>query len=52
RWVLWFDNPKLKSVAATWEENLDHVMAFDTVESFWGLFNNVIPPSMLSVSAN
>lgn len=52
RWVLWFDNPKLKSAAATWEENLDHVMAFDTVENFWGLFNNVIPPSMLSTHDN
>ena len=27
-------------------------MAFDTVEDFWALFNNVKPPSMLTVRSH
>ena len=49
RWALWYDNAKLKAPTETWAENLKHIMAFDSVEDFWGLFNNVMPPSMLSV---
>lgn len=50
RWALWYDNAKLKAATETWEENLKHIMAFETVEEFWALFNNVMPPSMLAVS--
>eukprot|EP00903_Cladosiphon_okamuranus_P011240 g10604.t1 len=52
RWALWYDNAKLKAPTETWAENLKHIMAFDSVEEFWGLFNNVMPPSMLSVQSN
>lgn len=47
--MLWFDSAKLKSATETWADNLKHIMAFDTVEDFWALFNNVMPPSMLEV---
>ncbi|CAM9944849.1 unnamed protein product [Ascophyllum nodosum] len=52
RWALWYDNSKLKAATETWEENLKHIMAFDTVEDFWALFNNVKPPSMLTMNSN
>lgn len=52
RWALWYDNAKLKAATETWADNLKHIMAFDTVEDFWSLFNNVMPPSMLSVQSN
>ena len=52
RWALWYDNSKLKAATETWEENLKHIMAFDTVEDFWALFNNVKPPSMLTVRSH
>lgn len=51
RWALWYDNAKLKAPSETWEENLKYIMAVDSVEDFWALFNNVQPPSMLSVRA-
>ncbi|CAM9547863.1 unnamed protein product [Discosporangium mesarthrocarpum] len=52
RWTLWFDNSKLKKATETWEENLKPIMSFDVVEDFWGLFNNIMPPSMLTAGSN
>ncbi|CAM9176447.1 unnamed protein product [Ectocarpus sp. 12 AP-2014] len=52
RWALWYDNAKLKAATETWADNLKHILAFETVQEFWALFNNVMPPSMLSVQSN
>ncbi|CAM9906403.1 unnamed protein product, partial [Hapterophycus canaliculatus] len=52
KWTLWYDNAKLKAATETWADNLKHIMAFDSVEDFWALFNNVMPPSMLTVNSN
>ena len=52
RWVLWFDNPKLKKAEESWEENLKQIHTFDTVEDFWCLFNNVVAPTKLSMGSN
>ncbi|OQS07797.1 eukaryotic initiation factor 4E, partial [Thraustotheca clavata] len=52
RWVLWYDNPKKKLPTETWEENLKKIYTFDTVEDFWCLFNNVLPPTKLSTGSN
>lgn len=49
RWALWYDNAKLKAATETWADNLKHILGFDSIEEFWGLYNNVLPPSMLSV---
>lgn len=48
KWTLWFDNPNGKQKQATWGQTLRTVYTFDTVEDFWCLYNNIIPPSRLS----
>ncbi|TMW68490.1 hypothetical protein Poli38472_005958 [Pythium oligandrum] len=52
RWTLWYDNPKKRNSAETWEENLKNIFTFDTVEDFWCLYNNVLTPTKLSVGSN
>lgn len=57
-WTLWFDNPSHKNAASgkggkdSWGEDLNKVVTFDSVEEFWGLYNNVVPPSELPQKAN
>ncbi|KAG9403536.1 hypothetical protein AC1031_006176 [Aphanomyces cochlioides] len=52
RWVLWYDNPKKKLPNESWEENLKTVYTFDTVEDFWCMFNNILPPTKLASGSN
>lgn len=59
-WTLWFDNPSAKGLNSgkggggkdSWGEDLNKVVDFDSVEEFWGLYNNIIPPSALPPKAN
>ncbi|PWN46818.1 eukaryotic translation initiation factor 4E [Violaceomyces palustris] len=57
-WTLWFDNPSQKGMGSargskdSWGEDLNKVVDFDSVEEFWGLYNNIIPPSELPQKAN
>lgn len=57
-WTLWFDNPVYRGSASakerreSWGANLHKVVDFNTVEEFWGLYNNIVPPSNLPQSAN
>mmetsp|Transcript_26528 Transcript_26528/g.69754 ORF Transcript_26528/g.69754 Transcript_26528/m.69754 type:complete len:218 (+) Transcript_26528:127-780(+) len=51
-WVLWFDNPQKKLGAKDWSQNLKKVATFDMVEDFWGIFNNIRPPSRLTAGSN
>lgn len=58
KWTLWFDNPSAKGMSKasggkdSWGEEMNKVVDFDSVEEFWGLYNNVIPPSALPQKAN
>jgi hypothetical protein len=52
KWVFWYDNPKMKKPEESWEENLKRVNAFDSVEDFWCLFNNMCAPKKLSLGSN
>jgi len=52
KWVLWFDNPRLAPEGSSWRENLKECGTFDGVEALWEVFNNVKPPSQLSVNGN
>lgn len=59
KWTLWFDNPSAKGLNAktpggkdSWGEDLNKVVDFDSVEEFWGLFQNIITPSELPQKAN
>mmetsp|Transcript_23087 Transcript_23087/g.75138 ORF Transcript_23087/g.75138 Transcript_23087/m.75138 type:complete len:218 (-) Transcript_23087:237-890(-) len=51
-WVLWFDNPVKRLGAKDWSSNLKKVATFDVVEDFWGIFNNIRPPSRLNPGSN
>ena len=33
-------------------DDIRKVVAFDSVEEFWGLYNNIVPPSQLPGKAN
>lgn len=46
--------PQTPGVAAAqgWMEDIKRVVSFDSVEEFWGLYNNIIPPSALPQKAN
>lgn len=58
-WTLWFDNPSAKGLSNgkgggkdSWGEDLNKVVDFDSVEEFWGLYSNIIPPTALPPKAN
>lgn len=55
-WTLWFDQPKKKKSGifsqAEWNESMEKVYSFDTVEDFWCLFNNLLPVSNLESGAS
>ncbi|TDL28735.1 eukaryotic translation initiation factor 4E class I [Rickenella mellea] len=38
--------------AMGWMEDIKKVISFDSVEEFWGLYNNIVPPSQLPQKAN
>jgi len=38
--------------AQGWMEDIKRVISFDSVEEFWGLYNNIVPPSALPQKAN
>jgi len=46
--------PQTPGVAAAqgWMEDIKRVISFDSVEEFWGLYNNIVPPSSLPQKAN
>ncbi|KAK9763069.1 eukaryotic translation initiation factor 4E [Basidiobolus ranarum] len=52
QWTMWYDNPGKKANQASWSQNLKEVITFDTVEDFWGIYNNVVRPSDLSPGSN
>jgi translation initiation factor 4E len=51
-WTMWYDNPRLAPAGSDWKENLKRCGSFDTVESFWRVFNNLKPASELTVNSN
>ncbi|KIY72804.1 translation initiation factor eIF4e [Cylindrobasidium torrendii FP15055 ss-10] len=46
--------PATPGVAAAqgWMEDIKRVISFDSVEEFWGLYNNIVAPSKLPQKAN
>ncbi|BGP57540.1 hypothetical protein JCM8202_002260 [Rhodotorula sphaerocarpa] len=51
-WTLWFDSASKQDKAKSWEESLAKVISFQSVEHFWGLYNNIVPPSSLGAGSN
>ncbi|KLO20219.1 eukaryotic translation initiation factor 4E class I [Schizopora paradoxa] len=44
--------PGAAAAAQGWMEDIKQVITFDSVEEFWGLYNNIVPPSQLPQRAN
>ncbi|KAF9917327.1 eukaryotic translation initiation factor 4E [Lobosporangium transversale] len=51
-WTLWFDNPGKKTNPNTWEQSLKELITVETVEDFWGVYNNVMKACDLAINSN
>lgn len=53
-WTMWYDtpDPTKKPDPTNWHANIKKIICFDTVEDFWGLFNNLMTPSRLKDKSN
>lgn len=51
RWSFFYNNPKANPMLS-WEEKLQKIYTFETVEDFWALFNSVVGPSRLGLQAD
>lgn len=65
-WTLYFDSPQSKMLPKTpastpgqpgiasggWMDDIRKIVSFKSVEEFWGLYNNIVPPSQLPNKAN
>jgi len=47
KWTLWFTKPPTGK-GDNWSELLKEVISFDSVEEFWGIYNNITPTSELA----
>ena len=54
RWTLWYTKPPLPGQrgADSWADNLKEVITFDSVEEFWGVYNNIAKATELSQKAD
>ncbi|EEB08090.1 translation initiation factor eIF4E 4F complex subunit [Schizosaccharomyces japonicus yFS275] len=49
-WTLWFLKPPAQGLE--WSDLLKEVISFQTVEEFWGIFNNISKASMLPAKSD
>lgn len=52
KWTLWFDCPNKKIGQKDWTDHLKNIVTVDSVEDFWGVFNNIPKASELTVGSN
>ncbi|XAR48934.1 hypothetical protein NMG60_11031927 [Bertholletia excelsa] len=52
KWTFWFDNQSKPKQGAAWGSALRQAYTFDTVEEFWGLYDQIFKPSRLPVNAD
>ncbi|KAI9830179.1 MAG: eukaryotic translation initiation factor 4E [Phylliscum demangeonii] len=50
-WTLWFTKPPVGK-GDNWNELLREIITFDSVEEFWGVYNNITPTSQLAVKSD
>ncbi|KAF2671778.1 eukaryotic translation initiation factor 4E [Microthyrium microscopicum] len=50
-WTLWFTKPPTAN-DKNWNDLLKEVISFDSVEEFWGIYNNITPTSDLAVKSD
>lgn len=46
-WALWYDCPAKRKTTSNWGQNIKKLVTIDSVEDFWGVFNNIAKPSEL-----
>lgn len=51
KWTLWFTKPP-SGKGDNWNELLKEVISFDSVEEFWGIYNNITPTSDLALKSD
>ncbi|KAI1349276.1 translation initiation factor eIF 4e-like domain-containing protein [Xylaria sp. FL0043] len=51
RWTLWFTKPS-SGKGDNWNDLLKEVIIFNTVEEFWGIYNNIVPVSELAMKSD
>lgn len=54
KWTLWFTKPAPggKSGGDNWADLLKEVVTFDSVEEFWGIYNNITKTSDLAITSD
>ncbi|KAL8931866.1 MAG: hypothetical protein Q9211_006681 [Gyalolechia sp. 1 TL-2023] len=50
-WTLWFTKPP-SGKDHNWNDLLKEVVTFDSVEEFWGVYNNITPTSELALKSD
>ncbi|KAF2229759.1 eukaryotic translation initiation factor 4E [Viridothelium virens] len=50
-WTLWFTKPP-SGKGDNWNELLKEVISFDSVEDFWGIYNNITSTSQLALKSD
>ncbi|KAI1184185.1 translation initiation factor eIF 4e-like domain-containing protein [Nemania serpens] len=51
KWTLWFTKPS-SGKGDNWNDLLKEVIIFDSVEEFWGIYNNIAPVSELAMKSD
>ncbi|KAI1818305.1 translation initiation factor eIF 4e-like domain-containing protein [Poronia punctata] len=51
KWTLWFTKPS-SGRGDNWNDLLKNVITFNTVEEFWGIYNNIAPVSELALKSD
>jgi len=54
KWTLWFTKPPTGKGGGSdnWADLLKEVVSFDTVEEFWGIYNNITKTSDLAIKSD
>ncbi|KAI8848369.1 translation initiation factor eIF 4e-like domain-containing protein [Chytridium lagenaria] len=52
KWTLWYDSQQKKATQSNWHDNLKNLITVETVEDFWGVYNNVIKATQLVAGSN
>jgi len=52
KWTLWFTKPSTARGGDNWADSLKKVVTFDSVEEFWGIYNNITKTSDLALKSD
>lgn len=52
KWTLWFTKPPSSKGESNWADSLKEVVTFDSVEEFWGIYNNITKTSELALKSD